>query len=92
MPQIDQHNTSRSLAIYGLLLALYPQEHLQLHRAEMLQNFEDFERTSSKADLWLFMGKDLVISFKSHFTKSFWGQTGGLGFATTKVLEQLARG
>jgi hypothetical protein len=57
---------SRSLAVYGLFLELYPPEHLRQHRAEMLQNFEDLERaSSSKAALWLFIGKDLVISLIS---------------------------
>ncbi len=76
MPQINPHKTSRSLKIYGLLLNLYPQEYLQLHRAEMLQNFEEFERTSSsKVGLWLFIGRDLLISFMTHFTKSLWRQS-----------------
>jgi xanthine/uracil permease len=61
--------------MYGLLLHLYPQEYLRRHRAEMLQNFEDFERTSSKAELWLFLGKDLVVSLRSQFTKTLWAQT-----------------
>jgi hypothetical protein len=49
--------------MYRLFLELYPPEYLQEHRAEMLQNFEDLERaSSSKAALWLFIGKDLMIS------------------------------
>ena len=61
--------------MYGLLIELYPPEYLQQHRAEMLQNFEDLERTSSsKAALWLFMGKDLMISLTSHYLNSLWGQ------------------
>lgn len=80
---IEQNGMSRSLAMYGLLLELYPREYLRQHRAEMLQNFEDFERTSSsKAALWLFMGKDLVISLMSHYTNSFWGQTIKTGMST----------
>lgn len=61
--------------MYGLLIELYPPEYLQQHRAEMLQNFEDFECTSSsKAALWLFMGKDLMVSLMSHYINSLWGQ------------------
>jgi hypothetical protein len=72
-----QHNeTSWSVAIYGLLLELYPRRYLQQHRAEMLQNFQDLEQTSqSKTALWLFIGKDLVVSLHSQFTKTLWGQT-----------------
>lgn len=56
--RIEQNGMSRSLAMYGWLIELYPPEYLQQHRAEMLQNFEDLERTSSsKAALWLFMEK-----------------------------------
>ncbi|MGC2402877.1 MAG: hypothetical protein WA510_24015 [Acidobacteriaceae bacterium] len=76
MQQIDKRRRSCSFAVYGMLLSLYPQEYLRHHRAEMLQNFEDFERvSSSKAELWLFMGKDLVNSFRSHLIKSLSGQT-----------------
>lgn len=76
MTQAEQSRTSRSLAIYGLLLELYPRSYLQQHRAEMLQNFQDFEQASpSKAALWLFLGKDLAVSFRSQFTKTLWGQT-----------------
>jgi hypothetical protein len=72
---IEQSGMSRSLAMYGLLIELYPPEYLRQHRAEMLQNFEDLERTSSsKAALWLFMGKDLIISLMSHYINSLWGQ------------------
>jgi hypothetical protein len=38
MAQADQSGKSRSLAIYRLLLELYPRSHLRQHRAEMLQN------------------------------------------------------
>lgn len=76
MPRVDQQRMSRSLAIYGLLLNLYPREYLRHHRAEMLQNFEDFEHiSSSKTELWLFFGRDLAISFRTQFIKSLWGQT-----------------
>lgn len=67
---------SRSLAIYRLLLELYPQPYLQHHRAELLQNFEDLEQASRSAiALWLFIGKDLVVSLRSQFIKTLWGQT-----------------
>lgn len=66
MARVEQNRTSRSLAIYGLFLELYPPDYLRQHRAEMLQNFEDLECTSSsKAALWLFIGKDLMISLIS---------------------------
>lgn len=74
MQQIDPR-TSRSRAVYDLLLSLYPQEYLRWHRAEMLQNFEDFDaNSSSKVELWLFMGKDLLLSLRPYFTPSLWGQ------------------
>ena len=76
MTQAEQSRTSRSLAIYRLLLELCPRSYLQQHRAEMLQNFQDFEQASpSKAALWLFLGKDLAVSLRSQFTKTLWGQT-----------------
>jgi hypothetical protein len=76
MSRVDQQRTSRSLAIYGLLLNLYPREYLQDHRAEMVQNFEDFERTSSsRSGLWLFFGKDFAISVMAQLARSRWGQT-----------------
>lgn len=67
---------SRSLAIYRLLLELYPQPYLQHHRAELLQNFEDLEQASrSTIALWVDIGKDLVVSLRSQFIKTLWGQT-----------------
>jgi hypothetical protein len=76
MAEARQSGTSRSLAIYGLLLELYPRPYLQQHRAEMLQNFQDLEQaSSSKAELWLFIGRDLAVSLRSQFTKTLWGQT-----------------
>ncbi|HZT04236.1 MAG TPA: hypothetical protein VFA39_18445 [Steroidobacteraceae bacterium] len=64
------------MAIYGLLLNLYPRPYLQQHRAEMLQNFQDLEQASpSKAKLWLFLANDLAISLRSQFIKTVWGQT-----------------
>jgi hypothetical protein len=62
---------SWSLRLYARLLELYPPEFLQRHRAEMLQNFADLEdAASSKAALWLLMGKDLTMSLISHFFAS----------------------
>ena len=72
----EQNGISRSLAIYGLLLEFYPRSYLQQHRAEMLQNFQDLERASpSKSALWLLIGRDLLVSLQSHFTRMLWGQT-----------------
>jgi hypothetical protein len=76
MARTEQNGTSRSLAIYGLLLELYPRPYLQQHRAEMLQNFQDLEQASpSKAELWLFLARDLATSLRSQFTKTICGQT-----------------
>jgi hypothetical protein len=76
MARTEQNGTSRSLAIYRLLLELYPRPYLQQHRAEMLQNFQDLEQASpSKAELWLFIGRDLAVSLRSQFNKTLWGQT-----------------
>jgi hypothetical protein len=77
MARIDRKAQSRSLAVYALLLELYAPEFLAQHRAEMLQNFEDLEITSSsKAALWLLIGKDLMFSLMSrNIPKSLWGQT-----------------
>jgi hypothetical protein len=76
MAHIEQNGTSRSQAIYGLLLELYPRPYLERHRAEMLQNFQDLEQASpSKSALWLFVGKDLLVSLQSQFTRTLWGQT-----------------
>jgi len=42
----------------------------------MLQNFEDLENSSSKAALWLLIGKDLMSSrILRNIPKSLWGQT-----------------
>jgi hypothetical protein len=76
MADAGHSGSSRSLAIYGVLLELYPREYLQQHRAEMLQNFEDLERaSSSRAALWLFIGRDLAISLGGRFTRTLSGQT-----------------
>jgi hypothetical protein len=53
------------------LLDLYPPAFLQRHRAEMLQNFADLEDTAaSKAELWLLIGKDLMMSLVPQFFAS----------------------
>lgn len=76
MALTEHPEMSRSLAIYGLLLGLYPRPYLQRHRAEMLQNFQDFEQASrSKSALWLLIGRDLLVSLRSQFTRTLWGQT-----------------
>lgn len=77
MARVQRPSTSRSLAIYRWLLQLYPAEYLRRHRAEMLQNFEDLQHASpSLAALWLLIGRDLMVSLKSHYMpRSFWGQT-----------------
>lgn len=77
MSAANQIHTSKSLAIYGALLGLYPTEYLREHKAELLQNFQDLEHTfSSKPELWLFMGRDLVVSLRPQILRTFWGQTG----------------
>jgi hypothetical protein len=76
MAQGEPSRTSRSLAIYGLLLELYPRPYLQQHRTEMLQSFEDLEQASrSKAELWLLLARDLAVSLRSEFIRTLWGQT-----------------
>src|SRR5260370_10760808 len=53
---------------------LYPPAFLQRHRAEMLQNFADLENAaSSKAALWLLIGKDLAMSLIAYFFGSRFG-------------------
>ena len=54
---------SPGLALYRLLLQLYPPAYLRRHRAELLQNFQDLERAMpSSLALWLFIAKDLAVS------------------------------
>lgn len=61
--------------MYRLLLWLYPAPYLRQHRAEMLQNFQDIEAASpSTISLWAFILKDLVVSLRTHFRRSFWAQ------------------
>jgi hypothetical protein len=88
MARTEQNSGSRSLAVYALLLELYAPEFLQRHRAELLSNFEDLENaSSSKAALWLLIGKDLMISLLSrHVPKSLWGQTTLMFVALAVVL------
>ncbi len=80
MPQQAQrgrsHGRSRSLVIYGLLLEAYPRAYLRRHREELLQNFRDLEQEfPSTAALWCFVARDLVVSLRSQFIRTFWGQT-----------------
>lgn len=92
MAQIEQNSRSRSLAIYGLLLDLYPRQYLLQHRAEMLQNFQDFEQASpSKAKFWIFLAKDLAISLRSQFAKTLWGQTAVVLLVLAIILIYTAR-
>jgi len=75
MTRPEQHTPSRSLRVYARLLNLYPPAFLQQHRDEMLQNFADLEEAAtSKAALWLLIGKDLTMSLVSQF---FASQLGG---------------
>ncbi len=61
--------------MYGLLLRLYPAPYLRQHRAEMLQNFQDIEaQSSSSVSLWAFILKDLAVSLRAHFRRTFWAQ------------------
>jgi hypothetical protein len=72
----EQCKRSHSLAVYRLLLELYPSAYLQRHREELLQNFEDLEQElPSQAALWCFIAKDLVISLRSEFVPTLCGQT-----------------
>ncbi len=75
MTRQEQQKPSRSLGLYARLLELYPPAFLQQHREEMLQNFADLEdAATSKAALWLLIGKDLTMSLVSQF---FASQLGG---------------
>lgn len=71
-----EEGPSRSLAVYGLLLELYPRAYLRRHREELLQNFQDLEREfPSKAALWRLIGKDLAVSLRAELVRTFLGQT-----------------
>jgi hypothetical protein len=92
MTQHRSDRASRSLTIYRLLLALYPQPYLQRHRAELVQNFEDLEQASrSTISLWLFIGRDIVISLRSQFTRTLWGQTAIVLFVLACLLASTER-
>lgn len=72
----NKNKCSTSLAVYSVLLGLYPRLYLRDHKSELLQNFEDFEHTlPSKIGLWLFIGRDLVVSLPPHIFRTLWGQT-----------------
>src|SRR5437762_1941533 len=75
MGYTGRNTRSWSLAVYALLLKIYAPKFLVRHRAEMLQNFEDLENaSSSKAALWLLVGRDLMLSIISrNIPKSIWG-------------------
>jgi CubicO group peptidase (beta-lactamase class C family) len=77
---MGRNTRSRSLAVYGFLMALYSREFLARHGAEMLQNFEDLERASpSKTALWRLVGEDFVRSLISRdIPKSIWGNAAPL--------------
>jgi hypothetical protein len=76
MPHQARRGKSGSLVIYGLLLELYPRTYLRRHREELLQNFQDLEQElPSKAAVWRFIARDLAVSLRSEFIRTFWGQT-----------------
>jgi len=53
----------------------------------MLKNFEDLENASSKAALWLLIGKDLMSSLISrNIPKSLWGQAARMFVVLALVL------
>lgn len=71
-----ENGPSRGLAVYGLLLELYPRAYLRRHREELLQNFRDLEQElPSKTALWCLIAKDLAISLKSQFVRTLVVQT-----------------
>ncbi|MDE2448640.1 MAG: hypothetical protein KGO22_06700 [Gammaproteobacteria bacterium] len=85
------HGALRPLAVYGLLLELYPRRYLRRHRAELLQNFRDLEQElPSKAALWRFVGKDLVVSLGAEHMRTLWGQT-AIRFAILSVMLVIAQ-
>jgi hypothetical protein len=71
MVPMKRNGTSRGRAMYGLLVELYPRRYLQKHRAELLQNFEDVQQSSSRGALWMFIARDLVVSLTEEHMKSF---------------------
>lgn len=87
-----RHGTSRDLAIYALLLQLYPRAYRRRHRAELLQNFQDLEREfASKAALWRFIARDLAVSLRHQLTRTLWGQT-AIRFAILSLMLALVHG
>jgi hypothetical protein len=75
LSQSARHQQSRSFRLYARLLELYPRAFLQMHRAEMLQNFADLEEAAtSNTALWLLIGKDLTMSVVSQFFGSRLGR------------------
>jgi CubicO group peptidase (beta-lactamase class C family) len=88
MAHTGRNTRSLSLAVYAFLLGLYAPEFLARHRAEMLQNFEDLENaSSSKASLWLLIGKDLMLSLISrNIPKSLWGHAAPVVIVLAVVL------
>jgi hypothetical protein len=75
MARRRENGAFRGLAIYGLLLELYPHAYLRRHREELLQNFQDLEQElPSKTALRCFIAKDLAVSLRSEFTRTLWGQ------------------
>lgn len=87
-----RHGTSRDLAIYALLLELYPRAYLRRHRAELLQNFQDLEREfASRAALWRFIAADLAVSLRHQLTRTLWGQT-AIRFAILSLMLALVHG
>lgn len=76
MAHVRQGGASRGLAIYGLLLELYPRAYLRRHREELLQNFQDLEQAlPSRTELWCLIAKDLAISLRSELSRTLAGQT-----------------
>jgi CubicO group peptidase (beta-lactamase class C family) len=88
MEHPGRNTRSGSLAVYAFLLKLYAPQFLARHRAEMLQNFEDLENTSSsKAALWLLVGEDLMLSLISrNIPKSIWGHAAPVVVVLVAVL------
>jgi uncharacterized membrane protein len=90
MPLQEQCERSRSLAIYEWLIRLYPRAYLRRHRDELLQNFQDLEQElPSKAALWCFIARDLMVSLRSEFIRTFWGQT-AMTFAVLSLILAVA--
>ena len=77
MARASHRGGSRSLALYALLLKLYPTEFRRQHCAEMLQNFEDLERAaSSRSALWTrilasALGETLLVRERAELGPAF---------------------